>query len=482
MGLAEQVAAFFAAGPPAHFVGGAVRDRLLGREVHDLDVVVEGDALLLARRLADDLGGAYVTLDKDHGLARVVVGADQIDVARLRGHNLDADLRLRDFTVNAMAMPVAEWASAAPTIIDPLGGRGDLAAGVIRATSEHALRDDPARLLRAPRLAAQLGGTLDAATATWCQRDASRLAWVSAERVRDELWRILTLPDTAATLRELDRLGVLAVALPDLAATQGVTQRPPHAWDVFEHTLAVLTQLEGVLGALDLGEAAPDASVAAALAPHRAALRAHLVQEPVGGRPQWSVLKFAALYHDVAKPATRSVDAQGVVHFYGHEVVGAEMVERAARDLRLGVREIAYLKQVVRYHLRPLFLATQKAVSARSEYRYFRDTGDTAADILLLSLADNRGKTDDADSPASADTVLITVVRLLDLLYAEEPPPVVAPPPLVSGHDLMAALGLTPGPRVGELLERLREAAATGQITTREAALDLARRWVDGQP
>ena len=149
MGLAEQVAAFFAAGPPAHFVGGAVRDRLLGREVHDLDVVVEGDALLLARRLADDLGGAYVTLDKDHGLARVVVGADQIDVARLRGHNLDADLRLRDFTVNAMAMPVAEWASAAPTIIDPLGGRGDLAAGVIRATSEHALRDDPARLLRA---------------------------------------------------------------------------------------------------------------------------------------------------------------------------------------------------------------------------------------------------------------------------------------------------------------------------------------------
>ena len=156
--------------------------------------------------------------------------------------------------------------------------------------------------------------------------------------------------------------------------------------------------------------------------------RAHLAQEPVGGRPQWSVLKFAALYHDVGKPATRSVDAQGVVHFYGHEVVGAAMVERAARDLRLGVREIVYLKQVVRYHLRPLFLATQKAVSARSEYRYFRDTGDAAADILLLSLADNRGKTDDADSPASADTVLITVVRLLDLLYAEEPPPVVAPP------------------------------------------------------
>lgn len=481
MDLAQRVVTFFADGPPAYFVGGAVRDRLLGREVHDLDVMVDGDALRLARRLADDLGGAYVILDEAHGLARVVVGPDQIDVARQRGHALDIDLRLRDFTVNAMAMPVADWSAAVPTIIDPTGGRSDLAAGVIRATSERAFRDDPARLLRAPRLAAQLGGALDAETAAWCQRDAPRLALVSAERVRDELWRILMLPDTATTLRALDSLGVLAVALPDLAATQGVTQRPPHAWDVFDHTLAVLTQLEGVLGALSLGGATPAAEAAAALAPHREALRAHLTQEPVGRRPQWSVLKFAAVYHDVGKPATRSVDAQGIVHFYGHEVVGAEMVERAGRDLRLGAREIAYLGRVVRYHLRPLFLATQKAVSARSEYRYFRDSGDAAADILLLSMADNRGKTDDADDLSSADAVLATAVRMLDLLYAEEPPPVVTPPPLVSGHDLMRALGLAPGPRLGELLERLREAAATGQATTRDEALELARRWVGSQ-
>ena len=199
------------------------------------------------------------------------------------------------------------------------------------------------------------------------------------------------------------------------------------------------------------------------------------------GRPRWSLLKFAALHHDVGKPATRSVDERGVVHFYGHEAVGAEMIQGIAERLRLSVREITYLTRVIRYHLRPLFLAMQKSRSTRSEYRYFRDCGDAAADILLLSIADNRGKSDDADEASNADTVLLTATHMLGLRYAEDAPSVVTPPTLVSGHDLMAALDLKPGPTVGEILDRLREAAATGQVTTRNEALALARRWMGGQ-
>ena len=145
------------------------------------------------------------------------------------------------------------------------------------------------------------------------------------------------------------------------------------------------------------------------------------------------------------------------------------------------MREITYLTRVIRYHLRPLFLAMQKSRSTRSEYRYFRDCGDAAADILLLSIADNRGKSDDADEASNADTVLLTATHMLGLLYAEDAPSVVTPPTLVSGHDLMAALDLKPGPTVGEILDRLREAAATGQVTTRNEALALARRWMGGQ-
>ncbi len=476
--LVSRLAAFFAAAPDVHVVGGAVRDRLLGRPVHDFDLVVAGDALVQARRLADALGAAYVPLDADFGTARVVVGEDQVDIAQQRGGSLDADLRLRDFTVNAMAVPLARWEDDDAPIIDPTGGQADLQARLVRAVSPQAFQTDPGRLLRAPRLAAQLDATLEPQTEAWLRRDAGLLLQASMERLRDEFWRCLLLPGTADLVRRLDELGLLGRLLPDVPVMQGVTQRPPHTLDVYDHSLAALANTELILGALDVGGGPGEAVTAAALAPFRDDLRRHLLEEPVRGRPRWSLLKFVALLHDVGKPATRSVQA-GLVHFYDHDLVGAAMIERIGQGFKLSSREVAWLKLVVRQHLRPLFLAQHMPPSARAQYRYFRDTGEVAPDVLLLSIADNRSKAfptvGSHAQDAHADTILDLAVAMLRLFYHTPDAPVVSPPPLVNGNDIMQATGLRPGPRVGEVLERVREAIATGRVTTRDEALALAR-------
>ncbi|MFN8482746.1 MAG: HD domain-containing protein [Anaerolineae bacterium] len=477
--LEADLARFFdARATPAYMVGGAVRDRLLGRPIHDYDIVVADNALAIGRHLADVVGGAYLTLDDEQPTARILLSDDQIDVAQWRGDSLAADLALRDFTVNAMAVPLAEWAADEPTVLDPMDGRGDLAARLLRATSESAFRHDPARLLRAPRLAAQLGSRLEGATEAWLRRDAPLLPLVSPERVRDELWRCLMLPGASDITRRLDDLGLLPAVLPEVSDLKGVTQRPPHTLDVYGHSLAALTQMEAILGALDVGGAAGEAVVGEAAAPYREELRAHLLEAPVVGRPRWSLLKLVALLHDIGKPATRT-ETDGLVHFYRHEYVGEEMIGKTARRLRLSSRETAWLQRVVRNHLRPLFLSQQATPSHRALYRFFRDLGDAAPDALLLSIADNRAKGPSAETPNAArgdEPVLDFAASAMQMLYADETPPVVAPPPLVTGRDLMRALTLPPGPQIGELLETVREAAAAGEVTTRDEALDLARR------
>ena len=473
--LAHRLVHFFRHAPHTYMVGGAVRDRLLGREVHDFDILVRNDGLAIARRLADALGGAYVPLDADMATARVVLGREQVDIAQQRGAHLEDDLRLRDFSINALAIPLSEWLDETPTVVDPTGGRADLATRLVRAVGEDAFRYDPGRLLRGPRLAAQLGGAMDPQTEQWLRRDAHLLTEVSGERQRDEFWRCLLLPGAETVLRRLDGLGLLGLLLPEVVAMQGVTQRPPHTLDVYDHSLGVLTGLEGLLAALGVqpGEASPTDT--AALAPYREPLTAHLLDEPVRGRPRWSLLKLAALLHDIGKPATRTVK-RDIAHFYGHEGVGADMAPTIGERLKLSVREVAWLKLVIRHHLRPLQLSQLDAPSARAQYRFFRDLGDAAPDLLLLSTADNRAKGEADDEAAAPDTILQLAVEMLDLYYQPQAVPVVAPPHLVNGYDLMRELELAPGPHVGELLESIREAAAAGEVTTREEAVALARR------
>jgi len=366
--IVEQVCAFLQRrSVKAYLVGGCVRDWLRGRSSHDIDFAVAGDAVKLARQVADRVGGAFVLLDDERGTGRVVTrDADGqrlfIDLARLQGDDIIADLSKRDFTVNAMAIDIADIESC---IIDPYGGQQDLQLGLVRVVSETAFRDDPLRTLRAVRIAAEMGASIEQRTEELLRQAVPLITTVSAERVRDELTKILDLPGAAQNLRYLDELGLLTAIIPELGTLRGVEQSEPHYLDVFEHSLETVRWLEEVVESLE-GKRARDNAlslIGGRLGPFSPRLAAHLSQPISGDRTRLTLLKFVALLHDLGKPATKSMDDEGRIHFYGHEQEGARIAGHILRRLRFGGKEVSLAQTIVANHMRPPLLAEQEVVT-----------------------------------------------------------------------------------------------------------------------
>ncbi len=476
--IAEQVCTFLRVrSVEAYLVGGCVRDWLLGRASHDIDFAVAGDAVGLARQVADRMGGAFVLLDQERGTGRVVTRGEDgqrifIDFARLQGDDIIADLSGRDFTVNAIAVAVADTKSLSH-VIDLYGGRRDLRLGLVRAVSETAFQDDSLRTLRAVRIAAEMGANIEQETEELIRRAARLITNVSAERVRDELAKITALPGAAQSLRYLDELGLLTTVIPELETLKGVEQSEPHYLDVFEHSLETVRRLEEVIQALKGYQGESELSlISLLLSPFSRQISAHLSQPISGDRIRLTVLKLAALLHDLGKPATQSVDDEGGIHFYGHEREGAEMVGAILRRLRFGGSEVALAKTIVANHMRPCFLAGQEVVTRRAVYRFFRDAGEAGVDTLLLYLADHLATWGPNLRMARWRRRVEFVASMLADYY-ERHQKVISPPKLVNGHDLMDEFGLEEGPRIGELLEAVREAQVEGQVRTQEDALAL---------
>jgi tRNA nucleotidyltransferase/poly(A) polymerase len=477
-------------GISACLVGGAVRDLLLGRSIYDWDLVVERDAISLARDTADRLGAAFYPLDEERDTGRVVTfDADGtrtfIDFALRRGPDWLTDLEARDLTVNAIALRLGDAAE----LLDPFNGRPDLEARLVRAVTEHSFRDDHVRMMRAVRLASELGFQIEPQTAAWIRRDAALLADVSVERARDELAKLLVLPDALDGIRQMDDLGLLAHMLPEVAALKGVEQSRPHHWPVFEHTLFVLGALERIIdegvqhedeavGIVD-GTGAPAfvwGDVKRTLADFQVKLATHLIWPLGNERPALVSLKLAALLHDCAKPQTKTCDDDGRTHFYGHDDAGAPIAAERVRALRFNNAEVERVRVIVANHMRPQQLAdADSGVTRRAAYCYFRDTREAGVDVVLLALADHIATHGPDVQPERWARRIEAESKLLAeywMRLAKD----VAPTPLVSGDDLMAELGLPPGKRIGELLEVIREAQAAGEIVTRAEALGLAKR------
>ncbi len=463
-------------------VGGAVRDALLNRRIQDLDFAVEGDALAAARAVANALRAAFYPLDFERGVGRVILTRDDarftLDFARLRGPDLDADLAGRDFTLNAIAVSLAD----PETLIDPLHGEADLRAKLVRVCSPQAVADDPIRGIRAIRLAAQLDFRIDKDTRAATRAQAGALARTSPERRRDEFIRCLGGARPGASLRALDLLGLLEHLTPEVLALKGVAQSPPHELDAWEHTLAAVTRLDEVLtvlGPMHDVDAASDLTLgltSVRLGRFRGQLSDHLSQLLSGDRPVRWLLMLAALLHDIGKPQTRTVEADGRIRFFNHEAVGASMVERRLTHLHFSSDEVQRARAIVAHHMRPRQLSQGTPPTRRAIYRYFRDTGEAGVDIVLLSLADFLAKSASGPPPQEEWAQHLDVCAQLLGAYFERPEEAVSPPALINGHDLIAAFGLEAGPQIGKLLEAVREAQAAGEIADRAAALDYVRQ------
>lgn len=479
--LVQQVRAVLPAEQPLYLVGGAVRDLLLNRAIHDLDFVVPGGAIPLARKVANALGGNFYALDAERDAGRVLLpeqGA-ALDFVSMQGDTLEQDLAGRDFTINAMALSLHD-----ASLHDPLGGAADLRSKSLRMASPQAFQNDPIRILRAVRMAAVFGLQMEPATRGALRAAVPQLGQVSPERQRDELFRLLLAPKPATSLRALDILGALSPLFAELEPLKGLEQSPPHIYDVWNHSLHVVDKLGIVFSALDenypadgVGELVSGLTVLR-LGRYRSQISQHLAGEVVPGRPRRALLLLAALLHDVGKAPTRSVDKDGRIRFFEHEARGAELVQRRAEAMHLSSDETALLHTIVAHHMRPFLLThTGEPPSRRAIYRFFRDTGSAGVDICLLSLADQLGKRGPNLDEAELTRTLDTLRTLLEAYY-EHPEEIVSPPVLLNGNDLMNELGLQPGPKVGEILEALREAQAMGKVPDRAAALAFARQYM----
>jgi poly(A) polymerase len=473
MSAGVDVARTALAGTRAWLVGGAVRDRLLGRQTADVDVVVDADPARAARAIARAAGrAACFALSEDFGSWRVVAreGAWQVDVEPLRGQNIEADLALRDFTINAIAEPLA---GGAP--IDPLGGLQDLRAGRLRMAATSAFAEDPLRVLRLVRLATELELEADNETVRIARAHADGLRGVSAERVFAELRRIIAARQARRGLEMMSALGATAVVLPELEALRGVQQSRFHHLDVLGHTFEVLDRTVELTSGADPWSEQLQAGIGGRRPQVDALLAEPLADEMTRG----DALRWGALLHDAAKPLTRAVRPEdGRVTFFGHDARGAELARAVLERLRASERLRAHVAALVRQHLRLGFLVHEpQPLARRTVFAYLRACSPVEVDVTLLSIADRLATRGDRAQEAVRAHLVVARGLLADALRwrAEGPPK-----PLLRGDELAAALGIATGPRVGELLEQLAEAQYAGELESREQALDYARALAQG--
>jgi tRNA nucleotidyltransferase (CCA-adding enzyme) len=412
---------------PTYLVGGSVRDALRGVPGGDLDVAVDGEALRLGRWLADRLGAAYYVMDAQHDVCRVLCtqGLERchIDLAGLRGATISHDLRARDLTINAMGMALTDPLGP---LLDPTGGREDLARGLIRQAYAQAFSDDPLRMLRTVRLTAGLGFMLDPETRTAITQQAGLIEQVSSERTRDELVLLLDQPSVAG-LRLALTLGLLhRVLLPC---------RP----DELARGIAWLSALRAHLPEPTLASPNSEAASCGPEHPLLSRLASQWQQEMVLERTRQMVVALAALLAE-ADP---------------------ESADMALTGLKLAAREQAHVRGMLRAMQAELW-KSENVPSARSAHRYYRAYGTAGADgAALMAVA--------VETP---DTVRAQAQRLM-AIWLDEHERIVAPAPLLSGSDLISRFALTPGPLVGHILAELAEAQAEGSVTDRDQALDL---------
>ena len=519
--ILTEIARFFSARFPyrphreeaAFLVGGFLRDAMLAglsgsspssgdaATPHDLDITVpvfDSEVQAVGQELAQRLGGVCVPHNLARGVFQVVVksspasdtGPLVVDLVGFTG-SIEEDLARRDFTVNAMALPLNHpsllnldpnqwnlppdysadyWTGA---VIDPFGGREDLARKQIRAVTPDVFRYDPGRLLRAVRLAGQLKFRLEPETARQIRADAPLLERVAPERVRDEFMTILARDGARGQLEVLDRLDLLCRIIPELALTKGVDQPRAHYWDVWNHLMHTVEYAEMVTRG-------HQNSAIYFSAPWTAESAEYFAQEVGDGYSRRTILKLAGLLHDIAKPQTKGPDATGRIRFLGHSELGAEMVEARLTQMRFSSRIVAMVARMVEHHLRPSQLRHgQEEPSRRAMYRYYRSVQDVAVDTVYLAMADYlaaKGPEISADHWANHARMLGRLLQAGSDMTGQSPGQGVSrgPERLLTGHDLMQHFNLPPGPQIGRLLEHIEEARAAGEVSTREEALALA--------
>ena len=489
----------------AYLVGGAVRDIASGkkpvdrqREISDIDLAVPGSAEAVCREVAEALGGTAFVLDRDRDVWRVSLPeGGHVDIVTLspgpykplpprpplppageEGDNLNlsprrerawggeailADLSARDFTIDAMALSLDDLrrrkkSRSSFDIVDPFGGLKDMQRRLVRALSKKALSDDPLRMLRAFRLANQLGFKIEENTLRYIRELTVFIDKTSQERIRDEIYVMLETPDSWRAFRAMADAGILENILPETKKMRALPQGEAHKYDLLGHSLKAMEYAESVMrdARKHFGVWSPQVS-------------SYLMQRIDGNLTAMGLIKLAALLHDSGKPPTMFIDT-GRIRFTGHDIKGAEINEMAAERLKMSSKAKELLSLTARHHMRPLHMSKQR-ITGHAIYRYCRDIGPHLPASLIIALADafaTREKPESIATDIEGVAAGIAEYYYGEFLREEERP-------LLRGRDLIEELNLPPGPMFSRFLEDIREKRAEGIIKTRDEALEYVK-------
>lgn len=445
-----------------YLVGGVLRDAYLDRSLKDVDISVRGDALAAAKKLGASLKARPFPLDEERGVYRVVRGEQVFDFAKWQGATLEKDLGRRDFTINAMALPVDALSGPLDKqVVDLFDGMKDLKSRRLRVTHPRVLQEDPLRMMRAFRLAAELDFVIEPKTLSAIKKEAKRLRQSAGERVREELMKIFATPRSARTLRAMDKAGLLSVFLPEAEEMRRTAHDYYGKEGVLGHSLDALASFEDLMGRWE--EYFPGF--------HQKI--EDYINQPVAGHPRRALLKITELLHDVGKPGTAKVE-NGKMHFYGHDHLGGRLSTGIAGRLKFSNEETKSISRMVNAHMRPGNLGHQPALTDRAVFRFFRDLESDGVGMLLVALGDHFTYLSEKEKKSKKDPVFLTIQKMLAKHFLS--PESVNPPRLIDGNDLMRQLKLKEGPRIGALLNAIREAQAARRVRTRQDALALAKR------
>ena len=449
---------------PLYLVGGSVRDLLIGvQDVKDIDLLMPSGSENVARAFADRIGGSFIVLDEERKITRVVKreakGTVQFDFTNFEGPDLSTDLARRDFTINAMAVDLRGFLEtrALGGLIDLFGGRDDIRQKLVRVTDPKVLDDDPLRLLRAVRFAATLGFSIEQATSRYIRERAELIARPSAERVRDELFQILSVAGAGRHLLLMESLGLLRMLLPELGPLKDFAPGKHHLYDIFTHSIKTAEYVDSVV------ETIPS------LSPEHAGLvLSQLDQELEQFVTRKAALRLACLLHDNAKSETYSRDGEGDIHFFGHDAIGADKALIICQRFRLSSDTASMVSRLIRHHMRPLNLSAPRGPSKRALYRYCRDLKDAVPESIVLSLADAKATSEVMPAEGFTDTQEIAG-QILDYYYGKFLK--TEAKPFVTGKDLIAR-GMKSGPKFREILDDIKERQAEGTLKDRQEALE----------
>jgi poly(A) polymerase len=454
---------------PMYIVGGAVRDAYRRGAIKDIDIAVDGNAIRIARNIADWFDGDVFVMDAERGVARVFVTyLDEqfvLDFANFRGETLDNDLQDRDFTINAMA---ADFFGDVSTLIDPMNGQDDLNQKILRRCTDHSIQDDPIRAIRGIRQSVELKLRIHPDTLEDIRDNVTGIEQSSFERVRDEFYKILGLDHPSRAIRVLQHLGILKYVIEIIDSLVGLEQSLPHRFDVWDHTLLVVDRMNSILKAISYRRTDNTAAtfdlgmLVIQLDRYRAKLQGHIDQEYGNGRTHQELLILGALVHNLGK-------TQSIVD---HVVDTQSSANLVAESLRLSNGEQKRLVTMVGAYREVLDKSEWTTIDL---HRFWFSLGESGIDAILLAVADHLGMVG-AELEQSEWLVIVERVIIMLDTYFNQYETVVDPPLYLNGNNIMKLLEIEGSPMIGQLLTGLREAQVTGYITSVEDAHDFIKQ------